>query len=356
MHPDIRLTIRHIFLALNLFACCAYHVSAQTIQDDSLHTAILRGIELSGRQDYDAAGVTFDEAIRYAPGHPAGYLFKAILFQVMSLDYEVPLEEREYNKLLRRTRDLANGMIERDSRSAEGYFYLGMSHSYSAYHTFRDGKSWVDGLSHGMDAYDNLERCLELDRKAYESMTGLGTYMYWKSRKMDFLTWTPFVEDERSKGIALLKRAEKYAKYTSSQATNSLIWIYIDEERYGDAITSAQRVLRRYPDHRLYLWGLASAAEGLEKWDLARSAYERIVASIEREQHDTRYIELQARAKIALMAFRLGDMQTARQESAWVWSQRSSSLAGLTPDAKDRIERRFEEIEELREALRALGK
>jgi len=324
---------------------------AQHIPDDSLHTMIVRGIRLSGSQEYRAALSEFDRAIQAFPSHPAGYLNKAILLQVMSLDFESPVRMPAYLDLLERSESLGEHMAKQRETEAEGWYYVGMARSYIAYYNFRDGENWISGLSHGLTATGYLEDCLELNPRAYDAMTGIGTYKYWKSQNMSFLTWTPLVDDERETGIRMLRRAENRAEYTAQQATNSLIWIYIEEERWDDAIESARNILRRFPDNRLFLWGLASAAEGKEDWATARRAYERIRDSIDDEVSETRYIELQSRAKIALMSFLLEDFTTARKEGQWVLSRRTASLDGLTEDARDRIGRRFEEVEEMMEDL-----
>jgi len=242
-------------------------------------------------------------------------------------------------------------MLADDTRSAEGYYYLGMSYSYFAYSAFRDGKDWIGGLKHGMTAYDNLKLALKCDPKCYDAMTGTGTYMYWKSRKMSFLTWTPLVDDEREKGISMLRKAAKNATYTGTQAINALIWIYIEEERWGDAIRAAQSVLKYYPDHRLFLWGLASAAEGKEDWKLARSAYERIVASVDAGIEEPRYVLIQARAKIGRMAMNMGDTETAVRECRWVLSQRNIDRSLFTSDGAERIGRRIDDMEDLKDEL-----
>lgn len=334
-----------------LFSSGMHELHAQRIPDTSLHEIIRRGIQLSGQQNYDAAMGAFDRAIHSHPSHPAGYLNKAILMMVMSLDFETPVKMPDYLDLLEKTEQLGTRMNEASSTAAEGLYYLGMARSYIAYYHFRDGENWLSGLSHGLKATGYLEDCLEKNPKAYDAMTGVGTYKYWKSKNMSFLTWTPLVDDERHAGINLLRLAEIKSDYTSQQATNSLIWIYIEEERWNDAIRSARGILRRFPENRLFLWGLASAAEGKHDWALAREAYRRIVASVNSQVTEPRYIEIQARAKIAAMSYELGDRNTARQECDWVLKQRGIDLAGFTSDGADRIQRRIEEMEELREAL-----
>ena len=326
-------------------------VRAQKIADEGLHSLISAGIEMSGKQEYRAALSSFSEAIQRYPKHPAGYINKAILYMVMSLDFETPVPSREYLSLLATTQKLGEVLAAQSATEWEGQYYLGMARSYIAYYNFRDGENWLSGLSHGLKATGYFEKCLAKNPDAWDALTGIGTYMYWKSRNMRFLTWTPLMDDEREEGIAALLLAERKAAYTAAQATNSLIWIYVADERWDDAIRSAETILKRYPRNRLFLWGLASAAEGKEQWSLAREAYKRIVNSIDGEVKERRYIEIQARAKIALMSAKLGDTNTARKESAWVLQRRGISLKGFTSDGAERITRRIEEVEEMLEDL-----
>ncbi len=343
---------RSLFLCALLslsVSVCGLH--AQHLQDRTLHELIRGGIHASGQQRYGEARRAFDRAIRSYPAHPAGFMNKAILLMVMSLDFETPVEMPAYLDLLEKVERMGERMAATPATAAEGLYYLGMARSYIAYYHFRDGENWLSGLSHGMKATGYLEDCLAKDPKSYDAMTGVGTYKYWKSRNMSFLTWTPLVDDERYAGINLLRLAEVKGEYTAQQATNSLIWIYVEEERWNDAIHTARSVLRRFPKNRLFLWGLASAAEGKEDWSLARDAYRRIVASIDGEVRERRYIEIQARAKIAVMSYRLGDRATARRESDWVLRQRGLDLSVFTADGSERIQRRIEEVEDLREEL-----
>jgi tetratricopeptide (TPR) repeat protein len=343
---------RCLLFTLPLLTCLTLLLQAQRIPDDALHTLVAEGIELSGKQRYRAAMARFDEAVRKYPEHPAGFLNKAILYQVMSLDFETPLPAREYLSLLATVQKLGESMSASSSKDWEGQYYQGMSRSYIAYHHFRGGENWLSGLSHGLRAAGFFEKCIERNPEAFDALTALGTYTYWKSRNMRFLTWTPFVSDERQQGIAMLRRAEQQATYTSAQATNALIWIYIEEERWDEAIAAAEAVLRQYPENRLFLWGLASAAEGKERWALAREAYRRIVNSVDGEVRERRYIELQARAKIALMSANLGDNDTASKEASWVLKRKGMSLKPFTSDGAERIKRRIAEVEDMMKELR----
>ena len=336
---------------LLLLAASGTVAHAQRIPDAQLHTLIQQGIHRSGAQEYTEARRLFERAIAEHPRHPAGYLNKAILQMVMSLDFETPVTMPEYLDLLATVERLGEGLMNDPATASEGCYYRGMARSYRAYYEFRDGENWLAGLSQGLNATGFLEDALAKNAKAYDAMTGIGTYKYWKSRNMSFLTWTTIVSDERAAGIRFLRRAERHADYSAQQATNSLIWIYIEEERWNDAIRAAQTILRRYPNNRLFLWGLASAAEGKSDWALARRTYERIVASIDAEVRERRYIEIQARAKIASMSYELGDRDTARRECHWVLRQRGIDLTRFTEDGADRITRRLEEMEDLRDNL-----
>lgn len=315
-----------------------------------LHSLLRDGIELSGKQKYSDAKRIFDRCIALAPSNPAGYINKAILYEVMSLDFETPVP-KEYLGLLEKAEQLCEATLERDEKSWEALYNLGMVHSYIAYYKFRDGRNWLSGLRHGLIAAGYLEDALEANPKAYDAFTGLGTYKYWKSRKMSFLTWTPFLSDERESGIKMLRDAERLATYTNAQATNALIWIFIEEERYAEAEAAARAMTIKYPGNRLFLWSLASAEEKQHKWSAARDAYREIVTSLDNEVTERRYIELQARAKIAKMSFEMRDWTTAKKECDWVIGHSSFDRSGFTPDGQDRIERRVNEVKEIRTKL-----
>jgi tetratricopeptide (TPR) repeat protein len=324
---------------------------AQKILIPELDRLILRGIDEAGKQQYSRAAADFSEAIKRFPEHPAGYLNKAILLEVMSLDFETPVPQPEFNALLDKTQQLAELLLAADPVSAEAHYYRGMAHSYIAYYKFRDGENWVSGLRHGIKANDELALCLKADPSTYDAMTAAGTYKYWKSKRMSFLTWTPLVDDEREKGIRMLHTAANKAIYTSAQALNSLIWIYIEEENHDAAIRAAQRVLKQYPSNRLFLWGLASAAEKLGNRRMARDAYRQIVASVDDEVREPRYILIQARAKIARLSYELGDRTTARQECAWVLQHGEIDTSPFTSDGATRIRKRVDDMRDLREEM-----
>lgn len=309
-------------------------------------------MDVSGKQKYSGAKKIFDRCISEFPNHPAGYLCKAILYDVMSQDFETPVPEPEFTKLLERAQRLSEEILEKEKNSWEALCYLGMTHSYIAYHKFRQGSNWFSGLQHGLKATGYLQDCIDINPKAYDAYTGIGTYKYWKSRKMFFLTWTPFVTDERELGIQLLRKAEQDATYTNCAATNVLVWIYIEENRYTDAENCARAGLKKYPNNRLFLWGLASAAERQKHWNDAREVYQTILQSLDDETHERRYIEIQAHAKIALMSNELKDDQTARKECNWVLAHSNFDTSDFTNDGAARIKRRIKEVTELRDKLK----
>lgn len=330
-------------------------VSGQRIEHSDLHEMIRQSIDLAGRQIYSEAQSILDDAIKAFPQHPAPYLHKAILLEVISLDFETPLPQKEYYDLLEKVITIAERTMARDESAPEARYYLGMAHSYIAYEKYREGQNWLSGLTHGYKAYGYLKECIDLDPEAYDAMTGVGTFKYWKSKKTQFLSWLPFVGDDRFAGINLLKMAEVKGNYTCAQATNSLVWIYIEEERYNDAIKAAQSVLRRYPNHRLFLWGLATAAERKQDWATARDAYMHILTTLNEEVTERRYIEIQARAKVARMSWYLKDYELAERECQWVLANSKINLDQFTSDGASRILRRVEDMELLRKQLRKLN-
>ena len=104
-----------------------------------------------------------------------------------------------------------------------------MTEGYIAYYdALRE--SWLQAFSTGLSSVSAFENCLEIDKNFYEAMIAIGSYKFWKSKKMEFISWLPFIDDEKELGINYLQNAVKYSGYNSHLAIHSLVWIYIEQK------------------------------------------------------------------------------------------------------------------------------
>jgi tetratricopeptide (TPR) repeat protein len=122
-------------------------------------------------------------------------------------------------------------------------------------------ENWFTALSAGVNSISEFEKILSVDSNFYEAYIAIGTFEYWKSRKMEFMNWLPFSNDTKNIGIEQLIIAIDSSGYNAHLAINSLIWIYIDQKRFDDAIKVGERALKEFPESRTFKWGLARAYE-----------------------------------------------------------------------------------------------
>lgn len=286
-----------------LSAAFSFEVLAQPFSKQRLHDVILQGIDLTLKQDYRAAKALFHSVIEEYPDHPAGYLYLAGAVQAEFSDYEDGFDRRLFDSLLAKGEALADHLIEKKDSADWGYYYAGTALSYRAFSESERG-NWPSVIIDGMNSAKMFERCLELNPKFYDAMSGLGTYYYWRSKKTEFLSWLPFLADRKKEGISLLTSAVENGTYDTFEAMNSLILVLTEEGRYDDALPITLRALTRYPDNRSFLWCLVGIVERVPHKDtvVIKSAVTRLLASVVHAPVRNHYYEAACRLKLAQYA------------------------------------------------------
>ena len=246
-----------------------------------MHDAMLKGIDLTLRQDYPAAMRLFDSLTKIDPDNPAPFLYLAGMLQAQYTDYENSFDQELFDSLIAKGGVLAERLIESKDSADWGYYFAGSALSYRAYSESQNG-SWASVIIDGMNAAKMYERCLEITPDFYDAMNGLGTYYYWRSKKTEFLSWLPFVSNKEKKGIDLISLAAEKGVFEKFVAVNSLVLVFMEEKEYDSALAMVQQGLHSYPDNRSFLWCLMGIAEDMPQRDTAllRSAVSRVLESV----------------------------------------------------------------------------
>lgn len=277
------------------------------------------------------------------PDNPAGYLYLAGAVQAEFSDYEDGFDRPLFDSLLAKGEALADRLIERKDSADWGYYYAGTALSYRAFSESERG-NWPSVIIDGMNSAKMFERCLELNPKFYDAMSGLGTYYYWRSKKTEFLSWLPFVTDRKKEGVSLLTSAVENGTYDTFEAMNSLILVLTEEARYGEALPITLRALAKYPDNRSFLWCLVGIVERTSRRDTAaiKSAVTRLLASVVNAPVRNHYYEAACRLKLAQYA--MADHEYARVMEECTAILRYKDLEGKT---KRDIGKKLREAKEL---------
>lgn len=225
---------------------------------------------------FDEAERLLDSLCRDGGPVPICHLYRAVLYQSRMMSTESYDTEKELYAVLDSLETDADSILASGGDSALAWWLSGNSHAFRSLFLGRGGRLFA-ALKHGLAARNAYGRGYEIDPTFHDIALGLGSYRYWKSVKTKAINWTPIFDDEAYSGLELLRLAADSAELSSDAATAALIWVYINEERYAEAIRLARRMRYRYPDGLTFLWGLGEAYYRLNDCRGAIDIYETIL-------------------------------------------------------------------------------
>lgn len=293
-----KLSFLFLLILLSSFPKQAVPQKYLDYQNDEIKNLFDGGIDACFRENYPLAEEKFKQIVSKAPQDPAGYFFKAMLYQAQMVDYESDFREKDFYENIKIAKECAKERIKENSKDAWAYLFLGNAYGAKAVHEARKG-NWWSGLNNGLMAKSALNEAVKHDPLLCDAYVALGSYHYWASVVTKAFWWLPFVGDRREEGIAELKLAQEKSIYSQDAATNGLIWIYINEKKFDQAISLAEKMQDKYPQGKSFLWALATAYYEKFDWKNALLSYQEIARKIqlefppktESEQNDPVYSE-----------------------------------------------------------------
>ena len=259
-------------------------------QNDEIKNLFYEGTDACFRENYTLAEEKFNQIVSKALQDPAGYFLKAMLYQAQMIDYESDFREGDFYENIKTAKKHAQERIKNNKKDAWAYLFLGNAYGAKAIYEARKG-NWWSALNNGLMAKSGLKEAVKRDPGLYDAYVALGSYHYWASVVTKALWWLPFVGDRREEGIAELKLAQEKSIYSQDAASNGLIWIYINEKKFDQAISLAEKMQNKYPEGKSFLWALATAYYEKFDWKNALLSYQEIARKIQGEQNDPVYSE-----------------------------------------------------------------
>ncbi|MBI3586852.1 MAG: hypothetical protein HY088_06970 [Ignavibacteriales bacterium] len=301
---------RNKFFFFAFLCLYSFSVRAQRLENPTLHSLVLAGIDLTLKQEYASADSIFRVVEREFPSHPSGYLYRAAVLQSKAMDYEAELDVASFDSLIALGKEKAEEQRRKASSSPWGHFFLGTALGYDSYaRVYR--REWFGGVTKGLSSVSEFKKALEKDSSCYDAWVGIGTYYYWKSRKTEFLHWLPFVSDSRQEGINVLERSAQKGVYNKFAALSALVAIYLDARDFDAAERCATLGLNSYPTNRTFLWGLATALHNGGKLDRAAKAYRNLLDILKADTTKNIYNEIVCRLNLVKVKLLLSDSTDA---------------------------------------------
>ena len=281
-------------------------IFGQSFPQKEVDKLLNKGIDNLLNQNYFSADSSFQVLEKEFPNLPFGKIYRAANLIAKSLDFGEEFEHDFIIQNLESAVEISEAKLEKNENDVWNNYFAAMSKGYLAYYLALE-EDYIEAFSQGYFSISFFERCEKLEPNFYESKIALGTFLYWKSEKAD---WLPFVGDEKQKGIKYLEEVIKHKTYNYSMAVNSLLWIYINEKNFEMAAETAELVLEKYPDNRYFKWCLARAYEEIDK-EKSIKIYDDVLNSLSQVNHLNVFNEVTLKHKIAQLYERMGNNKLA---------------------------------------------
>jgi tetratricopeptide (TPR) repeat protein len=321
---------------------------AQVYPDARVDSLLRAGIHQIVNQNYKSAEQVFTNLNEEYSYLPFGKIYLAANKIAEAYDYARDFDERYILQNLESAKEQSQKLVVQDEANIWYRYFYALSEGYISYYEAIEG-SWFSALSTGINSISEFEKILIEDKNFYEAYIAIGTFEYWKSRKLEFIDWLPFASDTKNIGIDRLSVAIDSSSYNSHLAINSLIWIYIDQKKFDDAIKVAEKALAEFPQSRTFKWGLARAYEENNSSG-AIELYSDILNSYPNSLIENYKNEITLKHLIAQQYAKLGD-----KERALKYCDEILSIKNIPKKTLDELSGRLERVKSLKKDLSKKG-
>ena len=329
-----------VFLFLSLIPASTFSQLTTNSQKSTTTELILHGIDASIRENYTNAEDNFKKIISLDPENPAGYFFLGACYQTQMIDLESDFREKEFYQNLEKSIQLSKKKIEKDENDVRAHFYMGNSYGSMAVYDAKH-KRWWSGLRKGLKAKSAFKKVIELDSTFYDAYLGLGSYHYWASVTTKALRWLPFFRDERKRGIEEVKLSAEKSLYSKESALYGLIYIYLEEKEYDQAIRLSREMNQQFPESKLFLWPLAEALYLKKEWMNSIACYQQILKLIQNPDPSGYFNTIECRHRMAESYLHLKMYDKCKEECEKILKY------PLSPEVQKKQKKKLKEIGKL---------
>ncbi len=234
-----------------------------------------QGVNLLYELDYDAATASFNEMVRLAPEHPAGYYYLAtvkwltILNSLRRLqtglysddsffsgggDEVDQAQENEFRRMIQQSIFASKARLTANPRDVESLYFQGAAYGMLAGYEAtveRRFKSSLDNAKRGVELH---KKVVSLDPGFGEAYLSIGLYEFVVGN----LSWAiryglklVRVSGDKRKGMAMLQKALDLSRYGNEDAKVVLITVYRRDEQYDSALKLLDELIARHPQNYL---------------------------------------------------------------------------------------------------------
>ena len=294
---------------------CAFMAVTSASADDW----IMDTIELTINTRFDEAEAVIHKRLAGGDSTLAVYFYHASILNSKMTHFENNQDEQTFKKAIDKVihganKQLASPSSIPDQELARVYFYRGSALGFLAYWQGKEG-AWFQALDNGMASIADLEKAVKLDSTLYDAYLGIGVYKYWRSTKLKFMLWLPFIPDSRQEGIASIKKAIQKGRYGAGMGMHQLIYILLDFGQFQEVLPYAEEVVSLYPESQFMWWANAHTYFKSRDYRKAIRSYLRLLTLIEEDDRHNPNHWAACRVRLADIYYRVQDFESALHHS-----------------------------------------
>ncbi len=297
-----------------------------------------RSIDLTINTHFTEAESLLNAKISAGDSTAEVYFFLASVLNSKMTHFENQADETVFlyalNRVIAKTEtEIAQGSTAEQARA---FFYRGSAFGYKAFYEGQTG-NWLDAVSDGLKSVENLKHSVKLDSTLYDAYLGIGVYQYWRSTKLKYLLWMPFIEDTRLQGIENIRKAAAKSKHSRYMAMHQLIYILLNYGNKDEALKYAREVIRVYPNSTFMWWAYAHTWYMRHEYPKALAAYGHLLILLKNlpEQNPSHVVSCYAR--LAEIYHKMGKITESRREAAR--ALKSAAGLPLSPQGRKSVEK-----------------
>jgi tetratricopeptide (TPR) repeat protein len=223
-----------------------------------------------------------------------------------------------FNRAIDKTLKLVEKQLEisdliADSLKAELYFYEGSAFGYRAFYQGNNG-NFIGAVTNGLKSVGSLNQTLEIDSSLYGAYLGIGVYKYWRYSRLKFISWLPFIPDDREQGISMIKLAIACDSLSRYMAMHQLVYILLDYGNYTEAIPFAEKIVEKYPQSQFMWWANAHTYLKNEDYLNAKSSYLTLYKLIMTDEERNMNHLLKCKFKLAIVYKELNEYVHCKEQ------------------------------------------
>jgi hypothetical protein len=270
--------------------------------------------------DYPAAFRLADSLVKADPDEPMGHVLRLLTFGLRMIDYDEFLDSAGFLSTYSQAITSLNAYERRHGPSSYSLTMAGFAKAIHA-SFYLQQKRYLSALNTGMDALKLLDEAKTSDAANVDVDFFLGMYDYARAelrRKLWMVMfWYP---GDKQQGRKRLEACGRDAEIAGDAARLALIDIYIQEERFAQAVELIAGMRQRYPQSRFVAWGQARYCLARKEFDAAAARFNQLALSYEADRL-AGFNALTTRRQQIECLLKSGRSQEARQIGAAVLSR-----------------------------------